>query len=152
MEPQNDQSTEQKVKKSTVFTKIATKLEAEKPLKSIRTLFTILGILIIIVGLVQSSNTSWGYLIIFIGLGFILCSYTLKKYKRLGSAYGLLFFSTLAVVIMTISISMGAFNLIAIFFYLLAFFSSIDAILIIKQIEKLKKIEDVQNTYPDNNQ
>ena len=142
MEPQDDLKTESKVKKSTLFTKISTKAEAEKPLKSIRTLFSILGILIIIGGLIQAQITNWAYLLFLIGLGFIFCSFSLKKYKSLGAAYGLLFFSFLAVLILAISITIKNFNLIAAFFYLLAFFSSVDAILIIKQLDNLDKIQE----------
>ncbi|HUX97035.1 MAG TPA: hypothetical protein VMV47_14965 [Bacteroidales bacterium] len=150
METQTDQKKESKVKKSTLFTKINTKAEAEKPLKSIRTLFSVLGILVIIGGLAQAQKTRWEYLlIILIALGFIVCSFSLKKYKSLGAAYGLLFLSISAVLILTISMTMKGFNLIAVFFYLLAFFSSIDAIMIIKQVEKLNKIEEAKNP-PEN--
>ena len=141
METQTNQTPESKGKKSTLFTKINSKSEAEKPLKSIRTLFIVLGVILIIGGLAQAQKTEWEYLIIIlVGFGFILCSSILKMYKSLISAYGLLFFSVLSVIILTISITIKGFSIIAVFFYILAFFSSIDGILIIKQIEKLDKV------------
>jgi hypothetical protein len=145
MEPQNKQTTKTKEKKSILFTKICARTEAEKPLKSIQRLFYALGILIIIGGLAQAQKTRWEYLvIIFIGLGFLLCSFSLKKYKSLLAAYGLLVFSISAILILTISMALKGFSLIAIFFYLLALFSSIDSILILKQVKKLDIIENTK--------
>lgn len=143
MEKQYNDSTKTPVTKKGFFTKISTVEEAQKPIKSISTLFYVIGGISVLGGTVAvvspySQKVSTGLLIlvgivsIISGVVFIVGANQLKKNKDNTAAWTIFCLSVLWLIGAIINL-----KILAILLGLLAFFSSIDAIMILKQLDKL---------------
>jgi uncharacterized membrane protein HdeD (DUF308 family) len=147
METQNNKPATKLGMSRGFFTKISVAEEAEKPIKSISRLCLILGIIniiggvtVIVLSFVDSEALPKAILIgiasLIFGLIMSISAIQFKKYRTNLAALWLLIVSSLGLLASLITT-----NIIALILYSIASFSGIDAIRILKQLEKLKTEE-----------
>jgi hypothetical protein len=146
-------------RKSSFFTTISARNEADKPIRSIYRLFNFLGIvnliavpvMLYVYSQIIPAGTKWQLILNFLfGIAFIYFSRDLKKRRAHSAAIGLVISSVIAfaMAIYGLISTEPGLNIITIILYSIAMFSGIDALLIVKQLEKLdiKEISYHSNT------
>jgi hypothetical protein len=153
METQSNEPRKTTVNSRGFFTTVNNVKDAEKPIKSISTLFKVLGWLCVIGGIcvaILSFNkenvelnkgliTFSGIASATLGAVFIYFASKLRKEKDITAARILMIGACVWLVMACINV-----KIIAIFLGLLALFSRIEAIRILKQLENIKSEEDTE--------
>ena len=148
MDTQKIEPKEKTVPPKASWYKINTVSEAERPLKNTSNLFYVCGFICAIGGisLVILSSELPGLSIltvifsIVVGVSMVICAYQLRKYKSYVAAWILFALSSLWLVLAIINV-----KVISIIIGLIAISSSIQAISLVRQLDRLKSEENTKS-------